>query len=93
MPRVNPEPVAVDHPLVILVTRRHLDGASATGWAAAKTEPEPFPSRPSDERWLLAHGTPSQTISETSNTTSDPDASVRERTSPSTAQTRSFSQR
>lgn len=32
---------------------------------------------------LLAHGTPSQTISETSNTTSDPDASVRGRTSPS----------
>ena len=41
----------------------------------------------------VRYGTPSHTISQTSNTTSDPDASVRGRTSPSTAQTRSFSQR
>src|SRR5215204_546658 len=45
------------------------------------------------EKHLLAHAKPSHTISETSNTTSNPDPSVRGRTSPSTAQTRSFSHR
>src|SRR5215203_191477 len=42
---------------------------------------------------LLAHSTPSHTICEASNTTSNPDPSARGRTSPSTAQTRSLSQR
>jgi hypothetical protein len=46
---------------------------------------------PDDREPLLAGGTPSHTISETSNTTSDPSAPWR--TSPSTAQTRSFSHR
>jgi diacylglycerol O-acyltransferase / wax synthase len=61
--------------------------------AGVRTELESYINAvwPDDREPLLAGGTPSHTISETSNTTSAP--SVPWRTSPSTAQTRSFNQR